>query len=365
MTNKRQTTPLHDWHTHHKGRMVDFAGWSMPVQYTSIIEEHHAVRQTAGLFDISHMGRLRFSGPQQVEFLQDISTNNVTALQQGQIQYSLITNEQGGILDDVLIYRFETFHLMVCNASNRHKLLNWIKDRLGKLDCLCEDLTMSWCMIAIQGPHAVSLLQSLTTMDLSSVGYYRSCQGDVLGNASIVSRTGYTGEDGFEVITDSTHAELLWNTLYQKGRSERILPAGLGARDTLRLEAGMPLYGHELSETIDPIQAGLSFAVKLDTDSFIGCESIRSIQQEGPKLVRTGLELQGRRIAREGSSVSQNGIPVGKVTSGTFSPTLEKSIAMGYVPHAMASPGQSVQIDIRGRIEEAQTVRIPFYKKAK
>src|SRR5690606_28469953 len=257
-------TACYDWHVSHSGRMVDFAGWAMPIQYSTITAEHQAVRTAAGLFDIGHMGRLRFTGPDTVRFLNSLVTNNVRTLDVGQIQYALVTNEQGGILDDVLVYRFADHFLMVVNASNRVKILNWINEHRASYQVQVEDLTMSHFMLALQGPRAEELLNPFTDIDLKQIGYYWGAGARILDRSSIVSRTGYTGEDGFEVIVAAEHALELWETLIRNGAAVGLLPAGLGCRDTLRLEAGMPLYGHELDESIDPYTAGLGFAVKLD-----------------------------------------------------------------------------------------------------
>jgi aminomethyltransferase len=359
MSSAPLTTACHDWHVAHGGRMVDFAGWSMPVQYTSITEEHHAVRKSAGLFDIAHMGRLIFTGPDAERFLDFLLTNNVPALQVGQIRYSLVTNERGGILDDVLVYRFEGFHLLVVNASNRLKILDWIEQHRRGFDVEVEDVTPTRCMLALQGPRAIEVLQPLCEVDLSAVKYYTALEAAVDGRAAIVSRTGYTGEDGFEVIVAAGEGQLLWEKLIAAG----VTPCGLGCRDTLRLEAAMPLYGHELNETIDPLTAGLSFAVKLNAGDFIGKEALAKIKEAGPTKARIGLELEGRRIAREGATLFAEANEIGEVTSGTFSPTLEKSIAMGYVDVACKEPGTVLEVDIRGKRAQAAVVGLPFYKR--
>lgn len=356
-------TPLHDWHETHGGRMVAFAGWSMPVQYTSIVQEHQAVRTAAGVFDISHMGRLRVRGAQRVELLQKVTTNDVAALDEGQAQYSLVANERGGILDDVLVYRFAEDHLVVCNASNREKIVAWLQQHSSGMSVDLEDRTRAWCMIALQGPRAREILAPLTDADLSGLRYYRAQAASVVGEWAIVSRTGYTGEEGFEIITASEQAMPLWEALLQQDESDALLPAGLGARDTLRLEAAMPLYGHELTEEIDPLQAGLAFAVKFEKGDFLGRDALLEGKAQAGRPVRIGLQLAGRRIAREGAPVLQNDEVVGHVTSGTFSPTLEKSIAMAYVHPTAAEHGTALEVEIRGRSEAARVVKLPFYKR--
>jgi aminomethyltransferase len=343
--------------------MVDFAGWEMPVQYSSIVAEHHAVRRAAGLFDIAHMGRLKFTGPDAANLLDSIVTNDVPSLAVGQIKYALVTNEQAGILDDVLMYRSEDSHLLVVNASNRLKILEWIDRHRGQFRATVEDQTGAQFMLALQGPQAQTLLQPLVDVDLAQIKYYFGSPAKVQEAPGFVSRTGYTGEDGFEVIVRAARAIALWEALVAGGASVGLLPAGLGCRDTLRLEAGMPLYGHELNESIDPFTAGLAFGVRLDAGEFIGRAALAAAKSNSDRLRRVGLELAGKRIAREGALVFAGDRQVGRVTSGTFSPTLERSIAMAYVPAAQAAAGTEVTVDIRGQREPAKVVKLPFYKR--
>src|SRR5262245_27650647 len=356
-------TACHDWHVAHGGRMVDFAGWEMPVQYSSIVAEHHAVRRAAGLFDIAHMGRLKFSGPEAARFLDHLVTNDVTSLSIGQIKYALVTNEQGGILDDVLVYRLADSHLLVVNASNRLKILEWIARHRRNFNVTVEDQTVTQFMLALQGPRAQALLQPLVDVDLAGIKYYFGAPARVQGESAFVSRTGYTGEDGFEVILPAARATALWEALIAAGSAVGLLPAGLGCRDTLRLEAGMPLYGHELNETIDPFTAGLAFGVRLDAGDFIGRAALVAAKASPNRLRRVGLELAGKRIAREAALVFAGDRQLGRVTSGTFSPTLEKSIAMAYVPADQAAAGTALSVDIRGQREPADVVKLPFYKR--
>jgi aminomethyltransferase len=357
-------TPCYDWHVSHGGRMVEFGGWEMPVQYSSIVAEHQAVRNAAGLFDIAHMGRVKFSGPDAAKLLRHLVTNDVHRLAVGRIQYALVTNEQGGILDDVLVYRFPDFHLLVVNASNRPKILAWIEQHRSGFDATVEDQTLAQFMLALQGPLSQSILQPLIELDLSNLKYYQGRQTAVLGQPAIVSRTGYTGEDGFEVIVPSSHGVALWEALMSQGADAGLLPAGLGCRDTLRLEAAMPLYGHELNEQIDPFTAGLAFGVTLDKDAFIGREALVAKKADTHRPKRVGLVLGSKRIAREGALVFAGDQQIGHVTSGTFSPTFEKSIAMAYVAPDHAAVGTSLHVDIRGQRETAQVVKLPFYKRA-
>ncbi|HTN03211.1 MAG TPA: glycine cleavage system aminomethyltransferase GcvT, partial [Planctomycetaceae bacterium] len=355
--------PLTDWHAAHGGRMVEFGGWEMPVQYTGIVEEHTAVRTAAGLFDISHMGRLIFQGPGAGEFLNQLVTSRVDNLAVGQIRYGLVCNEQGGILDDVLVYRLDDAWGLVVNASNRKKILDWIAPKLAALHVRMIDTTTESAMLALQGPRALEILQRLTTAAVRDLKYYRGMPAEVGGLDAYVSRTGYTGEDGFELVVTEGAVEL-WNKLLEAGKDCGLIPCGLGARDTLRLEAAMPLYGHELSESIDPLTAGLDFAVKLDKGPFVGREALIAIRDRQDRPVRVGLELEGRRIAREHTPILIDGQSAGQVTSGTFSPTLQKAIAMGYVPAAAAAAvGTSVTVDIRGKHEPARVVGLPFYQR--
>ncbi len=337
----------------------------MPIQYTAITPEHHAVRRAAGLFDIAHMGRLKFTGPDAERFLNHITTNDVRALQPGQIQYSLVTNDSGGVLDDILVYRFAAFWLVVVNASNREKILNWIETQRGGFEVTLEDQTRSSIMLAVQGPLADTLLSPFAAAPIGELTYYTGIETQVLGQPAIVTRTGYTGEDGFEVVLPVSHCVQLWDTLLQAGHDRGVLPAGLACRDTLRLEAAMPLYGHELNETIDPYTAGLAFAVKLDKGPFIGREALVQAKANPARHKRVGLELAIKRIARDGAEVfNTSGTRIGHVTSGTASPTLDKSIAMAYVPADSAAVGTELEVDIRGQRVAAKVVKLPFYKRS-
>lgn len=372
-------TPLYDWHVAHGARMVEFAGWAMPVQYTSILEEHHATRNAGGITDISHMGRLRFEGPGAEQFLAALVTRRVGDLRLGQIRYSLVTNQQGGILDDVLVGYYhneygQPFYMMVVNAGNRQKIKDWIARHLTAeraevpgQEVLWSDVTRLRGMIAVQGPRSVELLQPLIDEDLEGMRYYKGTQVRILHPAAerqggIISRTGYTGEDGFELSLGASIAPAVWDVLVQRGRPLGMLPTGLGARDTLRLEAGMPLYGHELTEKINPFQAGLGFACHLVGVDFPGRDALLAIQERPLDQTRIGLELAGRRSAREDCPVLADSRVIGRTTSGTYSPTLEKPIAMGYVLPEYAEVGTELEIDVRGRLERARVVALPFYR---
>jgi len=363
MSNLR--TPLYDWHVARKARMVPFGGWDMPVQYTGIIDEHNAVRQCCGLFDISHMGRVVFEGPDALATIQKLFTNDAATMKMGQVRYGLVCNEQGGILDDVLVYRLPDFWLMVVNASNRLKILTWIRKHLGAADVTVTDRTLDWAMIALQGPRAVE-----TNEVASRLKYYYAATTGIpdRDGMQIISRTGYTGEDGYEVIVPNDYVEELVFTLTEKQTDWRygfpVLPCGLGCRDTLRLEAAMPLYGHELGEAIDPLQAGLGWAVKFDKGDFIGRSALATINQSA-RSQRVGLKLEGRKAAREGCSVLHDGKIIGSVTSGSFAPTLGTSLAMAYVQPALSAVDTTLVVDIRGSEVPAKVVALPFYKSTK
>ena len=369
-------TPLYDWHANHNGRIVEFGGWEMPVQYSGIVEEHHAVRKAAGLFDISHMGRLMFSGLDVEPFLSRLLTCRVDNLTNGQIRYGLVCREDGGVLDDILVYRLDPLHFgMVVNASNRAKIVAWIEQHAAEInpaDHACDfdfvDQTPGTAMIAIQGPKALGILSRVTTsaVELGSLKYYSGCDGVVAGVEAFISRTGYTGEDGFEIVVaeESNRSTTVWERLLEAGQGDGIQPCGLGCRDTLRLEAAMPLYGHELNEDVDPLTAGLAFAVKLDKPDFIGREALLKIKNIPNRPMRVGLKLASRRIAREHAEVYVAETRIGQVSSGTYSPTLEQSIAMAYVDAACATVGTAVEIDIRGKRESATVVPLPFYKRS-
>ena len=363
MSAELKTTELHKWHLSQDARMVDFAGWKMPILYSSIIEEHHAVRNAVGLFDIGHMGRITVTGPETVPFLDYLLTNDITQLKEGQIRYSLITDDTGGILDDVLVYRFASFYMLVVNASNREKILSWMNQHVPLTGVEIRDRTFDWFMLAIQGPCAEEILQNFISASLAEIKYYYGIETDFFGEKGIVSRTGYTGENGFEVILRKSRALSFWEQLHEQVQAKEGLAAGLGARDTLRLEAGMPLYGHEMDETMDPITAGLGFGVRLDAGDFIGKQAMMKIKHRTPAMQRIGLKLEGKRIAREGTIVYCGEQDVGIVTSGTFSPTLQKSIAMAYVSTNALPDAHPLEVEIRGKRIPAQQVPLPFYKR--
>ena len=357
--------------------MVDFAGWSMPVQYDSIVSEHLATRERAAVFDVSHMGRLRFDGPGSGSFLDRLLTRRVLDLQPGRIRYALVANTAGGILDDVLVYHQQTpsstdYHMLVVNAGNRKKIIQWIESQLQPSDeVIMSDRTEETAMLAVQGPRAIELVDPLLDADLQSMAYYRSQTTKQMGKVCIVSRTGYTGEDGVELILRREDAQLVLDNLFRAGRPFDLVPAGLGARDTLRLEAAMPLYGHELKETINPFEAGLNFAVNFDDASkqprsFVGCEALQDLATAPARVARIGLLLEGKRAAREEYPVFHGETQVGKVSSGTFSPTLQRPVAMAYIDTtdpALLETGSQLEVDIRGRRHAAEITDLPFYSR--
>jgi aminomethyltransferase len=348
--------------------MVDFAGWEMPVLYRSIADEHAQCRNSGALFDVSHMGRLTFTGRDAIALLDKAVTRKLVDMKVGQCRYSLMCNESGGVLDDVIVSRDVKNWTMVCNASNRAKVVQQLQSVRTSLslDCEITDNTESTAMVAIQGPKVMEKLANILPVDLAGLKRYHFDTVSLMLFKLTVARSGYTGEDGVEIILPARGAAMAMKMLSGNLTKEAatILPAGLGARDTLRTEAGMPLYGHELSEQIDPLSAGLGWAVDLTKD-FVGVEALRKIAAEGPKRKLVGLELSEKRIARQGTKVraGNGGSEVGEVTSGTLSPTLGKSIAMAYVDAPLAVEGQTLSVDLRGDMIAARIVKLPFYKR--
>ena len=366
-----QSTPLIDWHREAGARLMPFAGYQMPIQYSSIVTEHHTCRTKAALFDVSHMGRLRFDGDGSEKLLDHLLTRRVADLPIGGVRYGLMCNAEGGVLDDVLVSHLETpsqrrFHLLVVNASNRVKILDWIKPHLADFPTVTvSDRTELTAMIAVQGPRAMEVCGRLFRTDPNRLKYYKATITDQFSKPVIVSRTGYTGEDGFELIVRAEEAKRIWENVLLCGREEGFAAAGLGARDTLRMEAGMPLYGHELNEEINPLSAGLKFACNLEGRSFIGDEALRNFAINGTDQVRIGLSIEGKRPAREGARiVDGQGNVIGTITSGGPSPTLNRSIAMAYVDRGHADCEQFT-LDIRGKTAAATKATLPFYKRAK
>lgn len=371
-------TPFHSLHLEHKARMVEYAGYEMPIMYGSIIEEHKQCRASAGFFDVSHMGRLRFSGRHARKFLDRVCTRQMYGMQAGMIRYSLICNANGGCRDDVLVYCIdEDEYLMVCNASNRHKLLEHFANEKGDFAFKLADETESTAMVAIQGPKAMGLIERMSST-IPTMKRYRFMVKNLVVIKLLVSRTGYTGEDGVEVILPNAMAKLaLGMVLKDMGSDSSVVkPVGLGARDTLRMEAGMPLYGHEISEELDPVSAGLDFGIKYDkgmtggpdderTGTFIGQDALRTIKAQDPTSASAkrlvGLFIEGRRSPRQGMKILHNGNVVGEVTSGCLSPTLDRGIAMAYVPASLTAVGTAFELDLAGKgLTAAVVTTLPF-----
>ena len=350
--------------------MVDFGGWDMPVQYPAgTIEEHLRTRNHAGLFDVSHMGEIDVRGADAIAFVNKLTSNDVTKLVDGQAQYTTLTKPEGTIIDDLVVYRFATDHLLlVVNASTTDKDWEWIKSHQSGESVELNNVSADYCQLALQGPDAQSILQKLTSLPLEEIKYYRFTRGSVDGVEGIISRTGYTGEDGFEVYAPANRAEQLWNKILDTGNMGTptgVLPCGLAARNTLRLEAGLALYGHEIDETTTPLEANLGWICKLDKGDFIGREALAKQKEAGVKRKLVGFEVTDRGIARDDQEVLIDGERVGKVTSGSPAPFLKKNIGLAYVPVEFANVGQAINIDVRGRLVGAQVVKTPFYKRAK
>lgn len=357
-------TSLNAFHRQHGAKLVDFAGWEMPVMYRGIVDEHLYTRAHCSLFDVSHMGRLHVSGGGAEAFLQCVCTRNVGDMPAGLSRYSHVCNEQGGILDDVIVSRFENHYLLVCNASNTSKILSWLHRQSDDLDVDIRNTTAETAMVALQGPDAVGTMSQLAPFPVDDIQRYHFKHGQFMGADYAVFRSGYTGEDGVEITLPASLAADAVQMLLDQSEEIGwpIKPAGLGARDTLRLEAAMPLYGHELTEDLDSISAGQGWAVDLTKD-FIGRPALKRVHDEGPKRKVVGFELEGRRIARQGAVIYADGREAGVITSGTHSPTFDKVIAMGYLDAALCEPGTRVEIDIRSIRSPATVVKLPFYRR--
>ena len=369
-SNELKQTPLYQAHLDLGGKMVDFGGWNMPVQYTAgVIEEHMRTRTKAGLFDVSHMGEFWVEGEDAIPFVNRLTTNDVTKLVDGQAHYSALTNENGGVVDDLLVYRFDQDKLLlVVNASTTEKDWDWITSHKGDENITLTNVSADYCQIAVQGPLGKIILEKLTETDLDDIKYYHFTTGIVDGVDSIISRTGYTGEDGFEVYAAADKARQLWDKLLDAGyygTENGILPAGLAARNTLRLEAGMSLYGHELSDTITPLEANLGWITKLQKGPFTGSDKIAAQKENGLQRRLVGFEMTDRGIARDDFDVYIDGNKVGYVTSGSPAPFLQKNIGMAFVPLEFANVGQEIKIDVRGKQLSAVVVPTPFYKRQK
>ncbi|MBM43929.1 MAG: glycine cleavage system protein T [Phycisphaerae bacterium] len=364
MTDLKKT-PFHKAHVEHGAKLVEYTGWEMPLLYTSIIEEHRQVREAGGLFDVSHMGRFTFKGRDAGRFLDRVCTRDIANMQDRQVRYALVCNEEGGCRDDVLVYRqSETEYTMVCNAANRSKLVDHFAEVKGDLVYRFADITDKTAMVALQGPKVMDVLAGFSK-EIPTLKRYRFTEKSLFIAKFLVSRTGYTGEDGVEVILPASMAGKAVDMILKNMDEGAIMPCGLGARDSLRLEAGMALYGHEIDETIDPLTAGLDFAVSLEKggDGFIGQQALREIAASSDRRRLVGLRLEGRRAARQGMQVLAGSGTVGAVTSGCLSPTLDASIAMAIVEQASSNEGTTLQVDLGRQVVEATVVPMPFYSR--
>ena len=360
-----RATPLNSTHRALGARLVDFGGWEMPVQYSGILEEHQAVRTAVGLFDVSHMGEIELRGPQASQLAEFATTNHVAKLHTGQAHYSGLLYPHGGFVDDILVHKVADDHYFLCvNASNQEKDFAHLQE-VNRFDARVELSSERYAQLALQGPWARATLQKLTPVDLAAIRYYWFQDGTVDGAPARIAHTGYTGQDGFEIYIAPPHAERLWNRILQAGEEFGIKPCGLGARNTLRLESAMSLYGHEIDASISPFEAGLDWIVKLDKGDFVGRAALVRQKESGVRRRLVGFEMRGRGIGRDGYEVWLDGAPAGWVTSGSPAPALNKNIGLCYLPAARAQPGVPIQILIRNQPVEAVTVKTPFYQRVK
>ena len=362
MTDVLRRTPLHAEHVALGGKLVPFAGFEMPVQYPAgITAEHRAVREAAGLFDVSHMGEILVRGPQALDLVQYLSINDASKFEVGQAQYSAMCLESGGVIDDLVIYRYADRYMLVANAANVDKDRSWIESLSSDFEVEVEDASDRTALLAFQGPAARGILKRLAGIDVDEVTYYRFREGEVGGIPATISGTGYTGEDGFELYVAAADAAPLWRKLLQEGEGAGLLPAGLGARDSLRLEMGYALYGNDVDEEHTPLESGLGWVTKLDKGHFVGRTALLAQKEAGVPRRLVGLTVAGRGFPRPGYPILSGGETIGRVTSGTVSPSLGIGIAMGYVESEKATPGTRLEIDARGRALDAVVVRPPFY----
>ena len=362
MEDTLRRTPLHGEHVALGGRIVAFAGYEMPVQYPSgITTEHRAVRHAAGLFDVSHMGEFEVRGPAALDLIQQVAVSDAATVEVGQAQYSAMCRADGGIIDDLLLYRFADRWMLVVNASNQDKDWEWIASHAEGLDVQLEDRSDATALLALQGPLARRILAPVTDLDVETIGYYRFAEGRVAGREAVVAGTGYTGEDGFELYVNADDAVAVWGALLEAGATIGLIPAGLGARDSLRLEMGYALYGNDLDEDHTPLEAGLGWITKLGKGEFSGREVLVAQKDRGVERRLVGMKLKERGFPRPGYDVLEDGQPVGVVTSGTVSPSLGVGIALAWVPSRLAALGTELEISLRGKPARAEVVRPPFY----
>ena len=362
MEDTLRRTPLHGEHVALGGRIVAFAGYEMPVQYPSgITTEHRAVRHAAGLFDVSHMGEFEVRGPAALDLIQQVAVSDAATVEVGQAQYSAMCRADGGIIDDLLLYRFADRWMLVVNASNQDKDWEWLASHAEGLDVQLEDRSDATALLALQGPLARRILAPVTDLDVETIGYYRFAEGRVAGREAVVAGTGYTGEDGFELYVNADDAVAVWGALLEAGATIGLIPAGLGARDSLRLEMGYALYGNDLDEDHTPLEAGLGWITKLGKGEFSGREVLVAQKDRGVERRLVGMKLKERGFPRPGYDVLEDGQPVGVVTSGTVSPSLGVGIALAWVPSRLAALGTELEISLRGKPARAEVVRPPFY----
>jgi len=363
MTAGLVRTPLYDEHVRLGGKIVPFAGFEMPVQYPSgIRKEHETVRQSVGVFDVSHMGEFIVRGPQALDLVQRITVNDASKIEVGQAQYSAMCRESGVVIDDLLVYRYPDHFMLVVNASNRMKDLEWTQTHASDFEADIDDASDRVALIAVQGPHAAAVLSALTDTDLGTIGYYRFAEGIVAGASGTISRTGYTGEDGFELYLDAEDAEHVWREVLSAGEGVAVRPAGLGCRDSLRLEMGYALYGNDLDEEHTALESALGWIVKLEKGDFVGRDALASQKEAGPTRRLAGFRLSDRGFPRAGYEIVVDGAPAGQVTSGTLSPSLGVGVGLGYVPVSHAKSGSEIAVRIRDRDLSAVVERPPFYK---
>ncbi|HUY15192.1 MAG TPA: glycine cleavage system aminomethyltransferase GcvT [Terriglobia bacterium] len=361
-------TALNSAHKAAGARMVEFGGWEMPVEYSGIMNEHLAVRQRAGLFDVSHMGEIEVQGPKALDLLQLVTSNDVSKLKLNQAQYTALMRPEGSAVDDCLVHRLgENFYFVCVNAANTDKDFDWIRQHnvFPSSEVELRNVSQEYSQLALQGPASAQILAKLTQTSLSSIKYYWCCNSNCCGVKGLLARTGYTGEDGFEFYFPPSQSERVWSAMLEAGKPDGLIPAGLGARNTLRLEAAYPLYGHELDDATTLLEANLGWISKLDKGNFLGRDVLARQRQHGVSKRLIGFEMTGRGIARDGYAVWVNGKPAGRVTSGSYAPFLKKNIGLAYVPPDLAETGREIQIEIRGNLTAARQVPLPFYKRPK
>ncbi len=362
--NQMKRTPLYEKHLAANARMIDFGGWEMPVTYTDIKTEHKTILEGVGLFDLCHMGRVSIHGPMAHDLVQKAQTNNLDTIKINQIRYAMLLHDDGGVIDDILVHHRENDVFLVVNASNREADLKRLRELAEGMDVTIDDLSEDMSMIAVQGPKSAQVVGKVAPkMDVEGIGYYKLAEGEIMGHAGMLTRTGYTGEDGFEIYVPTSIIGELWDHTLKVGAEFDIACCGLGSRDTLRLEAGMPLYGHEITKDINPVEAGLMFGVRLKKPDYPGKDVIAKVKAEGPSRKIVGLKVEGRRIPREGYPIMVGDRQVGHVASGSWSPTFEVGIATALVAVDALNEGAPLEVDIRGKRAAAQLVDLPFYKR--